>query len=164
MCLKKMFNGEIIFHLKWRLRRLRYYKWKPWYKLLSSSGLKRYFCKFLSSTKHPLEAERHDILYTKYHVAAILYTGTNWKIMFSWRKVNWHELQIAKAYLVFPTGSWIVKKVLRGRRFFTVVMLHVPKISANKPYKKIVPRIFQFFQLLKTGFMSAWNFYRYEHV
>ena len=103
----------------------------------------------------------HDIYY---HVAAILYTGTNWKFMFSWRKVNWHELQIAKAYFVFPIGSWIVKKVLRGRRFFTVVMLHVPKISANKPYKKIVPRIFQFFQPLKTGFMSACNFYRYEHV
>ena len=40
-CLKKMFNGEIICHLKRRLRRLFYHKWKAWYKLLSSSGLKK---------------------------------------------------------------------------------------------------------------------------
>ena len=147
MGLKKMFNGEIIFHLKWRLRRLCYYKWKAWYKLLSSSGLKRYFCNFCLPPNILLKLR-----------------GTNWKFMFSWRKVNWHVLQIAKAYFVFPIGSWIVKKVLRGRRFFTVVMLHVPKISANKPYKKIVHRIFQFFQPLKTAFMSACNFCRYEHV
>ena len=30
-----IFNGEIIFHLKRRQKRLCYYKWKPWYKLLS---------------------------------------------------------------------------------------------------------------------------------
>ena len=31
VCLKKMFNGEIICHLKRRLKRLCYYKWKAWY-------------------------------------------------------------------------------------------------------------------------------------
>ena len=30
-CLKKMFNGEITWHLKRRLKRLCHYKWKAWY-------------------------------------------------------------------------------------------------------------------------------------
>ena len=65
--LKKIFNGEIIFHLKRRLKRLCYYKWKAWYKLLPSSGLKKNKCTFLSSTRHPSEEQK--MLDTKYCVA-----------------------------------------------------------------------------------------------
>ena len=39
-----LFNGEITFHLKRILIvRLCYYKWKTWYKLLSSSGVKEFY-------------------------------------------------------------------------------------------------------------------------
>ena len=39
-----LFNGEITFHLKRILIvRLCYYKWKTWYKLLSSSGMKEFY-------------------------------------------------------------------------------------------------------------------------
>ena len=70
VCLKKMFNGEIIFHLKRRLKRLPYFKWKAWYKLLSSSGLKNYISTFPSSTIHPFEG--HEILGTKHCIAVTL--------------------------------------------------------------------------------------------
>ena len=54
-CLKKMFIGEVICHLKRRLKSLCYYKWKSWYKLLSCSGLKKILFAFFSSTaSHPL--------------------------------------------------------------------------------------------------------------
>ena len=36
VCWKKMFNGEIICHLKRRLKRLCYCKWKAWYIIVKS--------------------------------------------------------------------------------------------------------------------------------
>ena len=93
-----------MFHLKRRLKRLSYYKWKASYKLLSNSVLKKFICTFLSSTRHPFEG--HKILGTKYCVAILKKKKkekekgmNNWKFIFPWRKINWHVLQIAKAQL-----------------------------------------------------------------
>ena len=94
VCLKKMFDGEIIFHLKRKLNRLCYYKWKAWYKLLSTSGLKKDICTLLSSTRHPFEG--HKILSTKCCVAILKKTRkmNNWKFIFPGRKINWYVSQI----------------------------------------------------------------------
>ena len=98
VCLNKMFNGETIFHFRRRLKRLCFYKWKAWYKLLSSAGLKKNICTFLSSTRHAFEG--HKILSTRYCVAILKKRKmNNWKFIFPWRKINWHVLQIAKAQL-----------------------------------------------------------------
>ena len=63
-CLKKMFNGEIKIHLKKRLKRLCYYKWRAWYKLLPSSGLKKYMHIFIIHQTSFWGAQniRHQIL------------------------------------------------------------------------------------------------------
>ena len=89
VCLKKMFNGEIIFHLKRRLKRLCYYKWR----------LDTIIVKFrnINFFEHPFEGPK--ILGTKYCVAVSEKGIKNWKFIFLWRKINWQVLQIAKAQL-----------------------------------------------------------------
>ena len=114
VCLKKMFTGEIIFHLKRRMMKgLCYYKWKAWYKLSSSSGLKKNICTFLSSTRYSFE--EHKILGTKYCVAKYFEKALNkWKFIFrkkNWeRKVNWHVSQIAKVHISYAIWFMISEK------------------------------------------------------
>ena len=96
VCLKKMFNGEIIFHLKRRLKRLCYYKWRL-DTIIVKFRTEKYVCTFSSSTRHSFEG--HKILGTKYCVAASEKGIKNWKFIFPWRKINWQVLQIVKAQL-----------------------------------------------------------------
>ena len=127
-CLKKIFNGEIIFNLKRRLKRLRYYKWKAWYSLLSSLGLKK-ICMFLSSP--PVILLRgvpvnivtgHEVLFSN--------KGTNWKFIFPWRKINWHVLQIPKAHFSYLIWLMICGKSIIYAIF--IMMMHKCTKSLNK--------------------------------
>ena len=118
VCLKKIFNGEIIRHLKRRLKRLCYYKWKAWHTLLSSSGLKQ-SCVILSSlpvillTGAPLNIViEHEVLCSN--------KGTNWKFIFPWRKINWHVLQIPKAYF-----SYLIWLMICGKSIIHAIFIMV---------------------------------------
>ena len=100
VCLKKMFNGEVICHLKRRLKRLCYYKWKAWYTLLPSSGLKEDWAHFY----HPPVISFFEWGTSKYcHWAPSFCSNkvTNWKILFPWRKINRHVLKTAKAHFSY---------------------------------------------------------------
>ena len=115
-CLKKMFNGEIIYHLKRRPKRLCHYMWEAWHKLLSSLGLKKIWVHFY----HPpvIIFERG----TKYcygvpSCVEILGKGTNWKFIFLWRKINWHGLQIAKRHFSYTIWLMISEKSIAAYTF-----------------------------------------------
>ena len=86
LCLKKVFNGEITFYLKRLLKRLCYYKWNAWFKLLSASGLKKYYAPFYHHAPKVL-------------LKGMKYRARNWsrsntyskkeqKFIFPWRKIR----------------------------------------------------------------------------
>ena len=148
VCLKKMLNGEIICHLKRRLKRLCYYKWKAWY-TLSSSGLKNIYI-FLSSTSQPFErvgAPPLNIVIE--HQVLCSNKRTNWKFIFPWKKANWYVLQIAKALFSYSICLMISDKSIMlcygVHVSSSCCCKYVPRVSANKAYKKFVYKSFQFF-------------------
>ena len=102
--LKKMFNREISCHLKRRLKRLRYYKWKAWYTLLSSSGLKKFAYFYHSPPAILLRGAPLNIAIG--HQVLCSNKGTNWKLIYPWRKINWHVLPIAMAH--FSYSIWLM--------------------------------------------------------
>ena len=121
-CLKKMFNGEIILicHLKMRLKRLCYYKWKAWYKLLSSSGLKKNLCTFLSCTIHPFRGAR-----------------TNWKFIICFANTlgsfQLHDLVNdfwKKYYSIFFSSSWWCTPIYQQTRHTKKCLLEFPILLA----------------------------------
>ena len=73
-CLKKMWRNNISFKKETE----KIYKWKAWYKLLSSSGLKKIFAHVSiihTKCKHPLECGGtcvHEILCTIYCAAVCI--------------------------------------------------------------------------------------------
>ena len=69
-CLKKIFNGEIICHLKKRLKRLCYYKLKAWYIIVKSRIKKNLHISIIHQSTF-WEGHHHLILSlgTKYCVA-----------------------------------------------------------------------------------------------
>ena len=73
----------------------------------------------------------------KYCRAAILWKGTNWKFIFLWRKINWHGLQIAKRHFSYTIWLMISEKSIMVYTFLHHGdACHVPKVSANKAYRK----------------------------
>ena len=161
VCLKKMFNGEIIFHLKRRLKRLCYHNWKAWDKLLSSSGLKKNTWTFLSSTIHPWfwekQSTRHQILCTNTQKKKKKIMN-NWKFIFPWRKINCYVLQIAKAQLrdlVHDFWKKYYEVDVSSPWWCTNVYT---KFSAYKACKKNVYQNFQFMQPLIITFMCIFDF------
>ena len=128
VCWNKMFNGEIIFHLKRRLKRLCNYKWRAWYKLSSSSGWKKIV--HISFIHQSSFWEEHEVLPfgTKYCVA-ILWKGTDWKSIFPWRKINWHVSKIAKAHFSYTIYLW-------HKCFFTMVVHTCTKTLSKQGIQK----------------------------
>ena len=120
-CLKKIFNGEIIWHLKRRLKRLS----------LKMKGLVHFFI-------HQLFYLRGVQNIAVYRVA-ILWKGTNWKFIFLWRKIKWYGLQIAKRHFSYSIWLMISEKSVMVYTFLHHAAwwcAHVPKVSANKAYRK----------------------------
>ena len=124
-----MFNGEITWHLKRRLKRLCHYKWK---------ALGTFF---LSSTSYFIW-EGHKILSCSQ--VAILWKGMNWKLISLWRKINWYGLQIAKCH--FSCSIWLMiseKSIMVYTFLFTMVMCAYTKsLSKQGIHKKLCTRIF----------------------
>ena len=88
-------NGEIMFHLKRILRRLS--QAKGLMQVIVKFRAEIILCTFLSSTKIPFCRVRNIVHQNDWIV--LLLKGTNWKFIFSWRKINWYVLQITKARL-----------------------------------------------------------------
>ena len=136
--LKEMLNGKIICRLKRRLKRFCHYKWKAWYKLLSSSWPKKN-CAHFYQPPLILLSERS----TKYchwetnYCVAILRKGTNWDFVFTWRKINCHDLQIAKSHFSYlhdlVNDFW--KNYYGVHVSWPCWCTHVPKVSPNKAYR-----------------------------
>ena len=140
-CLKKIFNGEIIYHLKRRPKRLCHYMWEAWHKLSSSLGLKKMWVHFY----HPpvIIFERG----TKYcygvpSCVEILGKGTNWKFIFLWRKINWHGLQIAKRHFSYTIWLMISEKSIVAYTFLHHDDAHIyQSLSKQDVQKKLLTRI-----------------------
>ena len=113
---KKMFSGEMIFHLKRIRKRLCYYKWKAWFKLLTNSGLE-IFLHF--SRKHQTFFWGAQNIVHKNNFVAILLKGKIWKFIFSRRVVNWHIQQIVKAH--FRCTIWFM---ISGKSIKWCTFLH----------------------------------------
>ena len=94
--------------------------------LLQVKGLIQIIVKFRTEKKiahifiiHQSSFEKgHTVLPlgTKYCVA-ILWKSSNWKFVFSWRKINWYVLQIAKAYFSYTIWLMISEKSIVAYTF-----------------------------------------------
>ena len=138
VCLKKIFNGEIICHLNRRLKRSCYYKWKAWYTLLSSSGLKK--LRILSSSPvillrgAPLNIViGHEVLCSN--------KGTDWKFTFLWRKINWYVLQIPKANFSYLIWLMICGKSIIYAIFIMVMHACTKSLSKQGIQNKLFTKI-----------------------
>ena len=164
VCLKKMINGEIICHLKRILKRLCYYKWKAWY-TLSKSGLKKLHISIIHH-QSSFRAVAPNIaigLGTKYFVAI---KEPIESLYFPWRKINWHVFQIAKAH--FSYSIWLMISEKSIMLCYSVHVssswccMHLPRVSANKAYKKNCLQEFRILSALNYyTFMCTCGFYRY---
>ena len=146
-----------------------YYKWKAWYKLLPSSGLKKNICAcfyhphqtniFLNVVGHAQNIV-HQIFCT-----AVTLKRNELTVYISLKEANCHVLQIAKTqfrYTIWFGIFW--KKYYEVHVSSLWWCTHVPKVSANKAFKKNCVPEFPIFQSLKITFMFTCDFYRYEHV
>ena len=149
VCLKKMFNGEIIFHLKWIQKRLCYYKWKAWYKLLSSSGLKKFYACFYYPPNSFLRG-------TKYRATKPLCSNNlkrnDWKFMFPWRKINWHVFQIAKARFRYTICFMISEKRITRCTYLHCggVRMHQKSLNKQGIQKQLCTRISRIYEHVYT--------------
>ena len=102
VCLRKIFNREIIFHLKRRRKILWNYTWNAWYKLLSTSGLKKICARFF----HPPNILFRDMKYctpnimlcfTSCHSAR--FTWLSFAQLLAWRSMLWLSLTWQQRFL-----------------------------------------------------------------
>ena len=66
VCLKKMLNGEMIFHFKKETEKIELLQMKGL--IQTSSGLKRYLCTARFSINHKTSFEGHEILCSMYTI------------------------------------------------------------------------------------------------
>ena len=64
---------------------------------------------------------------------AMLWKGTNWRLTFPWRKINWHVLQIAKVPIKYAISFMISKR-------YHEVHVFVPKIPEYMDTCKLTER------------------------
>ena len=114
-----------------------YYKWKAWYKLLSSLGLKKKLCSFLSSTTSHLLRRTKNIAIEHQFLCSNTMKTNELKVYISLQEnklvcftnrvhfSNTIWLMISEksiiVYTFLPYGEWCTD---------------VPKVSINKAYKK----------------------------
>ena len=87
VCLKKMFNGEIL-HVNRRLKKL-LLQVKRLIQNIVKFRTEKKLCTVLSSTKHLFECQKYC---TPNIVQQCSWKEGIWKFIFPWRKVNWHVL------------------------------------------------------------------------
>ena len=108
MNLKKMFDREVIIHLKKETEKI---------VLLQVKDFMQIFVKFrteeislhvsLPFTKRLFGGYWH--VHQQKYFGAIVSKGTNWKFMVPWQKVNWHILQTVNTY--FRYSKWFMISV-----------------------------------------------------
>ena len=127
-----------------------YYKWKTWYKLLPSSGLKKniYACFY-----HPHQTQTsswmwwgmHKILCIKYCTAVTL-KRNELAVYISLKEANWHVLQIAKTQFRYTIWFGISEKSITRYTFLHYGGAHMYQKSQQARHsKKIVCQNFQSF-------------------
>ena len=144
VCLKKILNGEMSFKkdtekivllkvkglihiVKFRTKKIAYFYHPPPVILSGSTKYCHWIgCQVFCSNK-----------------------GMNGKFIFPWRKINWHVFQIAKGHFSYSIWLMISEKSIMLCYDIHVSSswwcMHVPRVSANKAYKKIVYKNFQLF-------------------
>ena len=87
-------------------------------------------------------------------------------LYFPWRKINWHVFQIAKAH--FSYSIWLMISEKSIMLCYSVHVssswccMHLPRVSANKAYKKNCLQEFRILSALNYyTFMCTCGFYRY---
>ena len=111
---RKMFNGEIIFHLK------RY--WKVCF--ITSERLDKNYCKtflFASCPKPSLWRKQIQNYSGGKQLCGNYFKERNRKFMFPWTVINWHVLQIAKTHFRHTICLMISEKCLTRCMFLCVV-------------------------------------------
>ena len=160
VCLKKMFNKEKIFHLKRILKRLCYYKWKVWYKLLSRSRQKIFFTRF----NYPPNVLLRDIKYRgQKRLCSNTLKRNELKFILPWTKINWHVSQIGKARFRYTIWLIISKKGITRCTFIycSGALLH-QKSQQARHIQKNVDQKFQ--KITNTYILTEWrNFFSKEN-
>ena len=127
VCLKKILNGEMSFKkdtekivllkmkglihiVKFKTKKIAYFYHPP---AVTLSG----------STKYCHWIERQVFCNNK---------GMNRKFKFPWRKINWKVFQIAKGHFSYSKSIMLCCGVHVSSWWY----MHVPRVSANKAYKK----------------------------
>ena len=103
---------------------------------------------------------------TKNIVHQILHSNNSIKrneltVYISLKEANWHVLQIAKTQFRYMIWFGISEKSITRYTFLHCggAQAHVPKVSANKAFKKNCVPKFPIFQSLKITFKFTCDFY-----
>ena len=126
-------------------QRLCYYKWKVWQKLLSNSGLKKFYAYLCHASNILLSGTKYCAW--KWFCSNKLYKGTNCRFIFPWMIINWHDLQTSyKTYFRYTIclvhDLWFLKKRItrcKSVTFFCGACM-APKVS-TKQTKTLCTRI-----------------------
>ena len=151
MYLKKIFDGEIIFHLKKETEKIVLLQVKGLIQIIVKFRTEKIFLHVSLSLPRNIILRGIDILWTNNHCVAILSKGTSWKFMVPCRKVNWHVLQTAKTHLRYSNWFMISEKKYYLRQFEVHVSspwlcMQVPKSLCKQAIqKKLCTRISNFF-------------------
>ena len=125
-----------------------YYKWKAWYKLLPSSGLKKNIC---ACFYHPHRTSIFLIwmwwsMHKKYcapNITAVILKRNELTVYISLKEANWHVLQIAKTQFRYTIWFRISEKSITRYMFLHCGGAHITKsLSEQDIQKKLCARIF----------------------
>ena len=129
-----------------------YYKWKAWYRLLPSSGLKKniYSCFY-----HPHQTQIsswmwwgiHKISCTKYSTAVTLKRNELTVYISLLKEANWHVLQLAKTQVRYMIWFGVSEKSMTRYMFLHCGSAHIYQKSQQTRHskKKFVCQNFQSF-------------------
>ena len=128
VCLKKMFNGEII-HLKV----------KGLIPIIVKFRTKKNLRASISSSVILLRGAPQNIV--NEHEVLCSNKGTNWRFIFSWRKINWHVLQIPKVHFSYLIWLLICGKNIIYAIFIMVMHACTKSLSKQGIQNKLMTRI-----------------------
>ena len=126
----QVFNREVTFLLKKILERLCYYKWKAWYKLLSSSGLKKCCTHFYHAPNILLRSTKYR---ARIRLCSKLKKGTNWKFIFPERKIkgSFQVHNLVRDFWKSITSCTFLHHIVVHACLLPCKCTHAPKISVR---------------------------------
>ena len=150
-CVKTILNEEKIFHLTdTEIEKVCYYKWRFDTNYCPVQGWK-----YFAHVYHTPNIRGH----TKHRAQKWLCSNTikrrNRKIIFSWRKINWHVLQILRLISGAQFGSRFLKKAYITS--FTFLLKEFQNLLGRKLchcFRAVVTYLLKkFFDIIWIGFM-----------